>query len=100
MKNRITKKRDIVKLGDRFAKYARKVLISVEVNELKKDSSLMAKELLELFEKKINCFRNHIKYCEYVFNQNDLTFEEKSLLARVFLVRNKNFSFHLSNINN
>lgn len=94
------KNRNIIKLGDRFAKYAKKVFIRVEVNELKADSTNMGKTLMELFEKKINCFRNHIKYCEYIFNENELTIDEKSLLARICLTRNKNFTFHLSNIKN
>jgi len=92
----MTKNRNIIKLGDRFAKYAKVVFIRVNVNELRQDTTLIGKELFDLFDKKIKSFKNHIKYCEHTFNANELTFEEKSFLARVFLIRNKNFLFHLN----
>ena len=92
------KNRNIIKLGDRFAKYSQKVFIRVNVNELMSDTSYMAKSLLDLLDKKINNFKLHIKYCEYIFNVNELTFEEKSFLAMVCLTKNKNFLFQINSI--
>ena len=98
MKNRNTKERNTIKLADRFAKYSQKVFIIVNVNELMKDTTYMAKSLLDLLDEKINNFKWHIKYCEHIFNVNELTFEEKSFLARVCLIKNKNFLFQINSI--
>lgn len=87
--------RDIIKLGDRFAKYAKTVMVRVNASELKNDNSYMAKALKKLLDKKATDWKSHIKYCEPVFENGELTFEEKSLLARLALVNSKTFFFQL-----
>ena len=87
--------RDVIKLGNRFAKYSKEVSININVPEVLGDTSYRAKTLVKLLESKSPDFKNHIKYFERIYSEGTFTESEKAFLARIYLIKDKKYYYTL-----
>ncbi len=83
------KERNIIGLAERFAKYSTTVSVTVDVKEVKESNYYMAKKFIELFNRYDNFNTYIMKYA--MLNTDMMSVEDKELLARISLVRNRDF---------